>query len=307
MTNGVFMGNSINKSKFQLILSMIIFGTIGVFRKYIDIPSSVLAMARGFIGMFFLLAVIALKKEKLSIRALKSNLLFLILSGTFIGFNWILLFESYNYTSVAVATLCYYMAPVIVMILSPIVLKETLSLAKILSVIAAMLGMFFVSGVISNGVTSIQEMKGVFCGLGAALLYALVILLNKKIKNISPFDKTIYQLGIAGLVLFLYTYLTEDLSLINPDYKSLFLLFVVGIIHTGITYYLYFGSLSGLDAQTAALYSYIDPIFAIILSGIILKESMGVYEIIGTLLILGSTIFCELSPNLIKNRKEKNK
>ncbi len=293
----------INKSKFQLILSMMIFGTIGIFRKYIDIPSSVLAMARGFIGMFFLLGVLLLNRNKLSFSALKTNFVYLLLSGAFIGFNWILLFESYNYTSVAVTTLCYYMAPVIVIILSPLVLKERLSLAKIISVVVALVGMIFVSGVLNSGLASIQEMKGIFLGLGAALLYACVILLNKKIKNISPFDKTIYQLGIAGGVLLPYTYLTEEFSTIKLDEKSLCLLLVVGIVHTGITYYLYFGSLSGLDAQTAALYSYIDPIFAIILSALLLKESIGVYEMIGTVLILGSTIFSELSPSFIKKRK----
>lgn len=297
------MKKSINKSKFQLILSMIFFGTIGIFRKYIDIPSSVLAMTRGFIGMFFLLGVILLKRNKLSFSALKENFVYLLLSGAFIGFNWILLFESYNYTSVAVATLCYYMAPVIVITLSPFVLRERLSFVKIVSVVVAVLGMFFVSGVLKSGLGSTQEMKGVLFGLGAALLYACVILLNKKIKNISPFDKTIYQLGIAGVVLLPYTYLTEDFSAIKLDAKSLCLLLVVGIIHTGITYYLYFGSLSGLDAQTVALYSYIDPIFAIILSALFLKEAMGIYEIIGTVLILGSTIFCELSPVLTKERK----
>lgn len=293
----------INKSKFQLILSMIIFGTIGIFRKYIDIPSSVLAMARGFIGMIFLLGVILFKRCKLSFSALKSNFIYLLLSGAFIGFNWILLFESYNYTSVAVATLCYYMAPVIVIILSPLVLRERLSSVKIISVIVALIGMFFVSGVLKSGLGSIQEMKGILFGLGAALLYACVILLNKKIKDISPFDKTIYQLGIAGIVLLPYTYLTEDYSSINLDTKSLLLLLVVGIIHTGITYYLYFGSLSGLEAQTAALYSYIDPIFAIILSALLLKESIGIFEIIGTVLILGSTIFCELFP-ILKNKQK---
>jgi drug/metabolite transporter (DMT)-like permease len=195
------------------------------------------------------------------------------------------------------------MAPVIVIILSPLVLREKLSPIKIISVIVALMGMFFVSGVLKTGLGSLHEMKGVLFGLGAALLYACVILLNKKIKDISPFDKTIYQLGIAGIVLLPYTYLTENFSSINLDNTSLGLLLVVGVVHTGITYYLYFGSLSGLDAQTAALYSYIDPIFAILLSALLLKESMGVFEIAGTVLILGSTILCEIYPTLAKKRK----
>ncbi len=293
-----------NKAKIQLILSMIIFGTIGIFRKYIDLPSSILAMARGFIGMFFLMVVLFLKKNRLSFSALKANFTYLLLSGAFIGFNWILLFESYNYTSVAVATLCYYMAPVIVIILSPFVLNEKLTSIKIISVLVALLGMVFVSGILKSGISSILEMKGILFGLGAALFYACVILLNKKIKDISPFDKTIYQLGIAGIVLLPYTLLTENFDIVTLDSTSLILLLVVGIVHTGITYFLYFGSLSGLDAQTAALYSYIDPIFAILLSALLLKEGMGIFEMIGTVLILGSTIFCELSSFSRKKKEE---
>ena len=288
------MFKTVNKAKIQLILSMLVFGTIGIFRRYIDLPSSVIAMVRGFVGMLFLLVIITLQRKAVSIKALKKNFTVLLLSGAFIGINWILLFESYNYTSVAVATLCYYMAPVIVILLSPLVLKERLTLKKSLCVSIALVGMFFVSGVLKSGIPSIGEMKGILCGLGAALFYACVILLNKKLKDISAYDKTIYQLGTAGIVILPYTLLTEDFGSFVLGTRPLLLLLFVGIVHTGITYYLYFGSLTDLDAQTAALYSYIDPIFAIILSGVMLKEGMGIYEIIGMILILGSTIVCEI-------------
>ncbi len=280
-------------AKINLIVSMVVFGTIGIFRRYIPLSSSFIALARGFIGSLFLLAVLAFKKQKLSLATFKSNGFYLLISGIFIGFNWILLFEAYNNTSVSVATLCYYMAPVIVMLLSPVVLKEKLNAKKWMSVIASVFGMVFISGVLNNN-SSLADIKGILFGLGAALLYALVIICNKKITNISPYDKTIYQLAIATVVLIPYTFLTEKITVSDFDYKIIFLLVFVGVLHTGFTYFLYFGSISNLNAQTVALYSYIDPICAIILSAVLLKENFGIYELIGTLLILGSTIICEI-------------
>ena len=165
-------------AKIKLIVSMVVFGTIGIFRKHIPLPSSVLAMARGFIGMTFLLLLITLMRKKLSIKSFKENGVYLILSGALIGFNWIMLFESYNYTSVAVATLCYYMAPILVILLSPFFLKEELTIKKIICVMIALFGMILVSGVLDSGFSHSSEWIGIVLGLGAAAFYASVIIYN---------------------------------------------------------------------------------------------------------------------------------
>ena len=280
-------------SKIMLIVSMLIFGTIGIFRKYIPLPSSVLAMARGFIGMLFLLLVVWIKGSKLSTIAIKKNLRYLLLSGAALGFNWILLFEAYQYTTVATATLCYYMAPIFVILVSPFLLKERLSLKKILCVIVALIGMVLVSGVIQSGVSDIAEIRGILLGLGAAVLYASVILLNKKIKDIAAYDKTIVQLGVAAVILLPYTFATEHMSELTFTPLMVVMLVVVGVIHTGVAYALYFGSMKNLKAQTVALYSYIDPIVAIILSALILSEHMGMEEVIGACMVLGATMISE--------------
>lgn len=297
------MDNKNTKAKLQLIISMFIFGTIGIFRKFIPLPSSVIALVRGAIGALFLVLAAFVTRTKISGTAFKKNALYLVLSGVFIGFNWILLFEAYNNTSVAVATLCYYMAPVIVMLLSPFVVREKLDAKKWICILIALVGMVFVSGVLNNGITNTSEIKGILFGLGAATLYAFVVLINKKIKDISPNDKTVYQLGIAAITLLPYTLLTEKITIAEIDTKAVLLLVFVGIVHTGITYYLYFGSLGVLPAQTAALYSYIDPIVAIVLSALLLKEKFGLFELIGTLLILGSTVICEVPLNKTKKQQ----
>lgn len=285
--------NSEFQSKLTLILAMVIFGTIGIFRKYIPLPSSVIAMARGFIGMLFLLLVVLVKRERPSAEAIKANLFMLILSGVALGFNWILLFEAYQYTTVATATLCYYMAPILVIMVSPILFGERLNKKKILCVIVALLGMVLVSGVLQSGVSQIAELRGILLGLGAAVLYASVILLNKRIKDISAYDKTILQLGVAAIVLLPYTFITENMGALTLTPLMLVMLIVVGVIHTGVAYAFYFGSMKNLKAQTVALYSYIDPIVAIILSALFLHEDMGILEVVGACMVLGATMISE--------------
>lgn len=278
----------------SLIFSMVIFGTIGIFRKHIELSSGVLAMARGFIGAMFLLFIIALKREKLSKAAIKKNLWFLILSGAFIGFNWILLFEAYRYTTVATATLCYYLAPIFVIIASPLILKERLSGRKVMCVLVALAGMVFVSRVLQVGFTGLAELKGVLFGLGAAAFYASVILLNKKITDIPAYDKTIVQLVCAATVLVPYVLLTGELAVAEWSGIGFVLVLVVGILHTGVTYALYFGSMAYLKAQTVAIFSYIDPIVAILLSAVLLQEKMDGLTILGMVLILGAAVYSEL-------------
>ena len=285
-----------NKAKLELIASMFIFGTIGIFVRHIPLPSSMIALVRGFVGAFFVLLFVYLKKSKLDKDAIKKNFVMLALSGAFIGINWILLFESYNYTTVATATLCYYMQPIFVILASPILLKEKLTLKKVVCVAVALIGMVFVSGVLQTGIPALSEAKGILYGLGAACFYATVVLMNKKITDISAYDKTIMQLGMGAIVLSPYVMLTQDFGAATVSMTpSLWLLLLfVGLVHTGVAYALYFDSMKDLKAQTLAIFSYIDPIVAIILSALLLKESMGLYGVIGAVLVLGSTFISEL-------------
>lgn len=285
--------NNSTTSKLGIITSMLIFGTIGIFRNAIPLPSGIIAMTRGFIGTFFLISVMLICRKKPNFDTIKKNLIFLITSGALIGFNWILLFEAFNYTSVATATLCYYMAPIFVLLASPIILKEKLTLRKSICMAVAFIGIIPVSGVLENKDIKISEIKGIIFGLGAALLYASVILLNKKITDISSYDKTSVQLFSAGIVLVPYVIFAELNAISQIDIKAVIMLLTIGIIHTGIAYALYFGSMSDVKAQTVAILSYIDPVTAIVLSSII-DRNADVSCIIGAVLILGAAFVCDL-------------
>lgn len=278
---------------FKLTLSMIIFGTIGIFRRYIPLPSSLVAMTRGLTGMLFLLLVMVLRKRGMNRTAVRRKLGLLCLSGAAIGVNWILLFEAYNYTSVATATLCYYLAPMFVILASPLVVGERLTAKKLICVLTALLGMVFVSGVLESGGGS-SDLRGVLLGLGAAVLYASVVLMNKQLGDVPAYDRTIVQLGSSAAVLLPYVLLTENLGTLSFTPGTIALLLVVGVVHTGIAYALYFGSLMQLKAQTAAILSYIDPVVAVLLSALVLREHMSLLSGLGAILVLGAAVVSEL-------------
>ena len=282
-------------AKIRLMAAMFIFGTIGIFVRSIPLPSSVIALARGIIGTLFLIIFTRIKKIRISYEEIKNNLVILCLSGMLIGIHWIFLFEAYHHTTVAVATLCYYLAPVFVIIASPFVLKEKLSLKQGVCVVVALVGMIFVSGIFKRESIGNFQITGVLFGLGAAVIYATVIILNKHLKQISSYAMTIMQLGIAVAVLTPYTLLTQNMRELTFSFMTIILLGVVGIVNTGITYGLYFSGIKELKAHTIAIFSYIDPIVAIFLSIIILREKPDIFTIIGGALILGSTLVSELS------------
>ena len=276
------------KSRNMLIASVCIFGTVGIFRRYIPLSSGMIAFVRGLLGAGFLFMAGLLQKKKPDFISIRKNLLLLLLSGCAIGFNWIFLFEAYNYTSVATATLCYYLAPIFVILVSPIVLGSKLTCRKGICAAVALGGMVLVSGVLNAGPSATENWKGIFFGIAAALLYACVILSNQKISGISPEDRTLVQLSTAAAALFPYVLLTHTPSGTALTPLTVILLLITGIVHTGLAYRMYLGSMEKLEAHSIALFSYIDPILAIFLSAILLKESLTISTVIGAAMILGA-------------------
>ena len=272
---------------------MLIFGTIGIFVRIIDAERGLIASMRGIIGALFLLLVLLIMKKRPSPSAIKNNLFILILSGAAIGVNWILLFESYSYTTIATSTLCYYMAPVFVIIASPLVLKTRIGLQKWIAVAVALGGMTLVSGIFEEGAGGEGNVIGIFLALGAAVFYASVTILNKKLHDISSYDTTIVQLGVAGVVVLPYTIFMEsnDLSSFTPGMIGLML--VVALVHTGLAYVLYFSSIQELPTETVAIFSYLDPIVAVILS-LFFDEPMTPLMAVGAVMVILALIASEV-------------
>ena len=284
-----------NKRLLSLLMltgAMVIFGTVGLFRRLIPLASAPIALLRGAVGLTILLLLMLLSRKKISFPAIRKNLLWLILSGACLGINWILLFEAYNYTSVAVATVCYYTAPVLVMLVSPLLLKERITLRRGICIFVALIGTVFVSGILKPAGTE-GDLRGVLFGLGAAAFYGAVMILNQKIRDISAYDKTITQLAASTVVLLPYVLFTGWGATGPVTPTAIVMLLILGVVHTGIAYALFFGSMTHLPAQTVALFSYADPAVAILVSAFVLTEPIGVWEILGIIFVLGATIVSE--------------
>lgn len=280
------------RSMLMFIASMLIFGTIGVFRRFMPFSSAFLAFARGILGGLFLLFFVKLRKKGKPAKLPGKTAVWLAVSGAVMGINWMLLFEAYHYTTVGIATLCYYMEPTIVMLLSPLLFREKLTGKRILCAAVAILGMVLVSGVLGGDGTG--NPQGVLLGLGAAAFYSVVVIMNKKIVRIDAFQKTTIQLLSAGIVMIPYLLLSGGLAGSGTDAVAILLLLVVGLVHTGLAYILYFGSMDGLKAQSIAIFSYIDPVAALLFSALFLREPLSLSGIIGAVMIIGSAAVSEI-------------
>lgn len=282
------------KERFGFIFVMLTFGSIGLFVRNIHLSSSEIALYRAVIGSLVIILITVFLKQTTSFRIEKRDLILILLSGAAIGFNWMFLFEAYRYTTIANATLSYYFAPVLVMLLAPVVLKEKWTLSKGIAFIIAVLGLFLVVNPEIDGTSPHHHLVGVSYGLLAAVLYASVILINQFIKNMNSYQRTTVQLVVASIVLLPYVFLTQGLSLPSFDIRSVIFLVILGVFHTGIANFFYFSLLPRLSAQTVSVMSYIDPISAVFFSALFLGETITPLQIVGGIFILGSTLMSEL-------------
>lgn len=278
----------------MLIASMTIFGTLGIFVRNIPVSSGELALYRAVMAALLIGGFLLLTKQKIPFGRIKKELPLLLASGVAMGINWILLFEAYKYTSVSVATLSYYFAPVIVTAVCPLLFKEKLTGRQILCFVMSTVGLVLITGI--GGLTGGRDIVGILFGLGAACFYATVILLNKFIKNVEGIHRTFLQFIAAIIVLLPYVMLTSGVTLGTLDSKGWINLLIIGLFHTGVTYCMYFSSLKELPGQKAAILSYIDPLVAVLISVTVLHEPMTLSQIIGGAMILGFTLINEISP-----------
>lgn len=278
--------------KILMALSMAVFGTLPVFVKNIPLSSAEIALYRAVLAAVLTGIYIAAAKKNAEFKRIRRELPLILVSGAAMGINWILLFEAYRYTSVSVATLSYYFAPVIVIIACPFLFRERLTVKQVFCFVMATAGVVLITGV--GGLGSGSEIKGIALGLSAAVFYASVILLNKRIRTVDGINRTFIQFITAAAVLLPYTAAAEGFHLMSLDFAGTLNLLAVGFIHTGVTYCLYFSSVTGLTGQQAAVLSYIDPLVAVVMSVTVLGESITPLQAAGGLMILGFTLLNEV-------------
>ena len=277
-----------------MAVSMAVFGTIGFFVRNISVSSGELALYRAMLAAALIGLYLLATKQKIPFSEIKNEVKLLLLSGAVMGVNWILFLQAFKYTTVSLATLSYYFAPVIVTVASTVLFREKLTGRQILCFIMSTLGLILITGTV--GLSGGRDLIGVLFGIGAAFLYATVILLNKFIKNVDGIHRTLLQLLAVIVVLTPYVALTGGSTLGSMDGKGWISLLVIGLVHTGVFYCVYFSAMKELPGQKTAILSYIDPLVAVIVSVVILGEPLTIMQAIGGLLILGFTLLNEIAP-----------
>lgn len=281
------------KLRIFVALPMFIFGTLGLFTRNIALSSGELALCRASLAAVLIIVFLAVTKQGFDLKAIKKDIPLLCASGIAMGINWIFLFEAYKYTTISLATLSYYFAPVIVTVASPLLFRERLSKKQILCFIMSTLGLVLIIGVGGAGQGG-SDLIGIAFGLLAAVFYATVVLLNKFIKDVEGIQRTLLQFIASIIILIPYVALSGGLHLGMLDGLGWTSLLTVGLVHTGISYCMYFTALKDLSGQEASILSYIDPLTAVIVSTLFLGESISALQLLGGALILGFTIWNEL-------------
>ena len=286
--------------RIKYILAVVLYGTIGIFLRFVRVPSEIVAMCRGVFGSLFILLFLTLRGRRPDERAIRENLKWLLIGGVSLGLNWIFLFAAYIQTTVAVASLCNYMAPVIVILIAPFVLGERFDWKKMLCVAAAFCGIILVSGVTDG---SGGNPAGVALGLAAAACFVVIVICNRKLRGIPALDKSVVQLAVSAVTILPYALIRNAGTPLAPDLRSVLIILTLGVLHTGVAYCLYFSGMGSLPVQTVAILGYLEPVVSVLCSAFFLREAMGTAGWIGAALIVGAAVVSE-TVNRDKNEKE---
>lgn len=281
------------KVKLRFLLAIFLYGTIGWFLRFVTLPTDVVVVCRAGLGTLTILLIMKLRHIRIDRQRVKVCLGALIASGVCLGLNWVFLFAAYRMTTVAMASLCNYMAPMIIIIIAPFALHERTSPKKIACVFAALIGMVFVSGVLTGG-TEAVNIPGMALGLGAALGFVGLVIFNRRISGISYYERAAIQLPAACLTAAVYSLISHWGEKLTLDARSAWIVLMLGVLHTGIAYCFYYDGMARLPLATYAILGYLEPVIAVLISVILLHEPMDALGWIGTVLIIGAAVVSEM-------------
>ena len=279
--------------KIKYLIAVLLYGTIGFMLHFVSLPTEIVVFFRAFIGFVTLLLIMKIRGVKADRQAVRTNLAKLIISGIFLGLNWVFLFASYRHTTVAIASLCNYMAPIIIIVVAPLFLPDRISFKKFLCVLAAVFGMVLISGVFA-GEGGRANPVGIALGIAGALCFVGLAILNRQITGISFYDRAELQLLAAAVVVLPFAIRSAVREEFTVDARSVIIVLVLGVVHTGVAYCFYFDGLARLPLTTYAVLGYLEPVTSVLFSVFLLHERMSLAGLAGTVLIIGAALASEL-------------
>lgn len=278
------------KATIKYISSLFLFGLNGIVASYIALSSYEIVFTRTFIASLMLVLFFIASKQKMHWMENKKHASYLLISGIAMGASWMFLYEAYQEMGVSIATLAYYCGPVIVLILSPVFFKEKITWSKALGFVLVLMGLICINEqALSEGKTAF----GLFCGMASAVMYAVMVIGNKKAESITGMENAMWQMIISCATVTVFLVFKQGFSL-NIESGSILPILILGLVNTGIGCYLYFSAIGHLPVQTVAICGYLEPLSAIFFSVLFLHESMNVLQLVGAVLIFGGALCGEL-------------
>lgn len=286
---------------FKYVAALLLFGSNGIVASKIGLSSYEIVFTRTLIGSLFLISTFAALRQKARFRENRApnwaHFGYLAVSGAAMGASWMFLYEAYTRIGVSTATLAYYSGPVIVLVLSPLLFKEKLTAARLLGFLAVLGGMYLVNArALAEGSAS----WGLLFGVLAAVMYAFMVIFNKKAASIGGLENAMWQLIISFVTVAVFVGLKQGFTMQIPP-GSLPPILLLGVVNTGLGCYLYFSSIGGLPAQSVAVFGYLEPLSALAFSAVLLGESLSFGQVVGAALILGGAALGELFVHLLSD------
>lgn len=274
---------------FRYISSLLLFGFNGIVASHIPLDSTHIVLLRSLLGSMSLLAFFFLSGHRFSFTGRGQDVLLICLSGAAMGASWMLLYEGYQRIGVATASLLYYCGPVIVMALSPLFFREKLTYVKLIGFSAVCAGIVLINGLSGEALNVI----GCICGIGGAVFYAVMLILNKKARSVDGMENSLLQMLSATATTVLFLLCREQLSFSVTEGRVWLWILLLGLVNTGFGCWCYFSAIGALPVQTVAVCGYIEPMSAVVFSALLLREHMTPPQLLGAVLIVGGALFAE--------------
>ena len=286
------------KNYLKYLAGLLLFGSNGVVASFIHLNSYEIVLLRSVLGAALLLGLLRLSGGRFTFRQHRRDTLFIALSGIAMAADWLLLFEAYAHIGVSMGMLINYTGPALVIALSPLFLKERITASGVAALAAALLGACCISGqAVQTGLSA----WGLLCAGLSAVAYALMVLTDKLAADVTGMENAALQLFCTAVVVVLFVGCKQGFVLHIAADEWLPILWL-GLVNTGLGCCLYFSSIGALPAQSVAVCGYLEPLFAVLLSMLILHERMTPIQAAGACLIIGGAVFGECC----KRRPQKN-
>jgi len=272
----------------KLSISMAIFGSIGFFTIHTGIPAVELVFVRCIFATLFLSAMWYLTGGHKTEAWSKKEVLQTCLCGVFLVLNWVFLFKAFEVMSISITISIYNLAPIFVLLLGTLFLKEKMTVQGLLATLVCFIGSILIIGI--DNFQSFNQLinSGVVWALLSAICYALTMITSKTIQALSPYSMTFIQTTIGILMLLPFC----DITVFNGLTTSNWIYIIgTGLIHTGFVYYLFFDSVRNLPTFLVSVLTFVDPVVAILLDIVILSFSPTLLQALGILLIFGSIYY----------------